>query len=566
MAVGAAADPGIAVAAPAAPPPPLDAGLIGHWPLARDADDHSPLRHKTHGVAIGFGYAGPRSTPVTAAHFNGRSSFLEVPDHPALRFGQGDLSIAAWIHTDTRGADVVGDIVDKFDPRRRSGMRLSVQTHDAVTSTATAVARQLSFGIDSATPDTDWTDCGRPGNAVLVAALSVFDGKLYAGTLETGAEEKGHLWRYAGDQQWIDLGNPVGSNIIHSATEFDGALYAAAGRYNCSGSALGPTLNTTPGGKVFRIEPGGAWTDCGHPGHEDAVPETTPAQGYSTGKADDVIALTVYRGDLYCVSNHRRNVFKYEGGQNWRNISLDHRVLSLKVYRGQLYALVNGGPVYCYQGGSQWTLCGHPEKATQTYGGLTYRGEFYVGTWPQGTVFRWAGDQKWEHVGRLGNEEEVMPLVLYNGRVYAGTLPLGAVYRYDADGRWTLARQLDATPNVRFRRVWSMAVYQGKLFAGTLPTGRVWSLQTGAVATWDQRLPGGWRHVAAVKDRRQLQLYVDGRRVAVSSLPAQDWDLTSDQPLRIGFGAYEHFDGLMSDVRLYNRALAAEEIGTLAKC
>ncbi len=35
-------------------------------------------------------------------------------------------------------------------------------------------------------------------------------------------------------------------------------------------------------------------------------------------------------------------------------------------------------------------------------------------------------------------------------------------------------------------------------------------------------------------------------------------------PLQIGFGAYEHFDGLMSDVRLYNRALNAGEVAVLA--
>ena len=63
-------------------------------------------------------------------------------------------------------------------------------------------------------------------------------------------------------------------------------------------------------------------------------------------------------------------------------------------------------------------------------------------------------------------------MAVYNGKLYAGTLPLGEVYRYDGDQKWTLTGQLDTTPNVKYRRVWSMAVCQGKLFAGTLPSGQ----------------------------------------------------------------------------------------------
>jgi hypothetical protein len=542
-----------------------DAGLIGHWPLAGDLRDHSSLDHATRAVDVELGQRGPRGKPATAARFNGRSSLLEVPDHSALKFDQGDLSLAAWLHTDERNADIVGNILSKFDTRRRTDLQLYVLTNDGVTSTATANSRQLSFGIDDGRSAGDWTDCGRPGNAVKVAALSVVNGDLYAGTLETSAQEKGHLWRYAGGQQWIDLGNPLGANVVHSVTEFEGRLYCGVGRYNCSGSALGETLNTTPGGKVFCVDPGGTWGDCGHPGLAGATLESTPTKGYASGKADDVFDLTVYRGELYCVSNHRRNVFKYEGVQNWKNIGLDHRVLSLKVYRDKLYALINGGPVYCYEGGSQWTLCGCPKGSTQTYGGIIYAGQLYVGTWPRGEVFRWDGGQEWVPVGRLGQEQEIMAMVLYNGKAYAGTLPLAEVYRYEESGQWTLLRRLDLTPDVRYRRVWSMATYQGQLFAGTLPTGRVWSLRAGAMVTWDRRLPGGWRHVAAVKDGRQLRLFLDGKEVADTSLQPGVYNLSNQEPLQIGFGAYEHFDGLMSDVRLYNRALSAEEMAVLAR-
>lgn len=38
-----------------------------------------------------------------------------------------------------------------------------------------------------------------------------------------------------------------------------------------------------------------------------------------------------------------------------------------------------------------------------------------------------------------------------------------------------------------------------------------------------------------------------------------------EEPLQIGFGAYEHFDGLMSDMRLYDRALSPGEVAVLAR-
>jgi hypothetical protein len=471
---------------------------------------------------------------------------LEVPDHAALKFGAGDFTFAAWIHTDPRNTDVVGSLFSKFDADRRAGVHMDVITSDGVTSTGRASARQLSFGIDDGRAPGAWIDCGRPGNAVLVASLSVIQGNLYAGTLEIGAREKGHLWRYAGNGKWMDVGNPLGCNIIHSVAEFDGAVYCGAGRYNCSGSVLGETLNTTPGGKVFRVSSDGTWTDCGHPGHEDATPEDGQVGAYQSGKADDVFALTAYRGKLYCIA------------------------LSLKVYRGKLYALVNhpgsapgSAPVYRYEGEADWEFCGTLEGAKQLYGSVIYGGQMYVGTWPEGEVFRYQGGEKWELVNRVGYEREVMATMLFNGKAYFGGLPMANVYRLDGNS-FTFLGNLDASPVV-LRRVWSMAVYEGQLYAGTLPSGHVWSMQAGQLVTWDYPFPGGWRHVAAVKDRERLIAYVDGKQVAASApVAAADYQVANNKPLQIGFGTYEYFNGLMSDVRLYRRSLSASEVAKLA--
>src|SRR5690606_20843168 len=230
-----------------------------------------------------------------------------------------------------------------------------------VTSAAQSNYRNLHFGIDNGVQSAGWHDCGRPGNAVFIYSLATVNGALYAGSFEKEAGQTGHLWRYAGDGNWEHCGaTPDGSNAVPSIAAFDGALYCTTGRYNPVGSRLGPPLNTKPGGSVYRVEADGKWIDCGRPGGEDAVPESTPTSGYETGKADVATALTVYRGKLYTTSFHRRGVFVYEGGKNWKYVGLNERLMTFTVYRDRLYALVNGGPLYRYEGGEEWTFCGMP--------------------------------------------------------------------------------------------------------------------------------------------------------------------------------------------------------------
>ena len=55
--------------------------------------------------------------------------------------------------------------------------------------------------------------------------------------------------------------------------------------------------------------------------------------------------------------------------------------------------------------------------------------------------------------------------------------------------------------------------------------------------------------------------------VVATSTPfaAADYDLTTAEPLKIGFGAHDHFNGLMSDLRVYNRALTPDAVSALAR-
>jgi hypothetical protein len=54
---------------------------------------------------------------------------------------------------------------------------------------------------------------------------------------------------------------------------------------------------------------------------------------------------------------------------------------------------------------------------------------------------------------------------------------------------------------------------------------------------------------------------VDGRLAATSgAFDPTAFDISNDRPLKIGFGDHDYFNGIVRDVRLYNRALSEPEI------
>jgi hypothetical protein len=176
---------------------------------------------------------------------------------------------------------------------------------------------------------------------------------------------------------------------------------------------------------------------------------------------------------------------------------------------------------------------------------------------------RYDGGENWTSFGRVGYEMEVMALALYNSKVYLGTLPMANAWRLD-DNDYTYLGNLDNSPEVFLRRVWSMAVHNGKLFAGTLPSGHVLSFEAGRMATHDHTLPAGRHHIAAVRDGNILRLYLNGEQVAQSAeFNASDFDLNTEETLKIGFGSHQYFKGTMDDVRLYRGALSPGEISDL---
>ncbi len=527
----------------------LGAALIGHWPLAGDCRDVSA--NANHGVNHGVNLEArdPEGGQGIAAEFDGRGGFIEVQPSASLKLATSDLTISAWVHTARQLDDVLGDVLSMYDPATRKGFNLGLMNYAGVASSQSNY-RNVSFGIDNATLDTGFTDCGRPGNSLFVCALAVHEGSLYAGTFETGQNEAGRVWRYDGGTQWTDCGSPDRSNSVFCLASFDGSLYAGTARYAARGSALPDSPNVTPGGRVYRREGADRWMDCGR------------LENPATGAAVNVHSLAEFKGRLYAstINQEGLGLYEYTGGRNWKYCGSPgpRRVETLTVFNGCLYATsYDGGAVSRYTPDGRWQDLAPIPGVTQTYGFIVYDGGLHVTTWPTGSVFRLGPDDNWLDQGRLGDQTEVMGVSVYNGKLYGGTLPLGKVYRYDGRTTWTDIGRLDWTPDVLYRRVWSMAVYQGRLYCGTLPSGRVHSIEAGRCATYDRALKPGWRLLAGVRRGDRLELYVDGELVAVSSVLAPAaFDISTDAPLRIGFGPHDYFRGRIGDVRLYGHALS----------
>lgn len=526
-----------------------DEGLIAHWPLRGDLRDRGPhgLHAKAHGGEL-------KSHATDGTTFDGLDDWLEVPAHESLQLGTKDFTASMWLHLDKQLDDVPGDLLSQFDPVARRGFQFSVKSHAATASQANT--RTLHFGIDNGQLESSWTDHGRVGSSVFVKALAVFDGQLFAGTCEAGKDSAGHVYRFAGGSKWIDCGSPAPCNAVSAFAVFEDKLYAGVSKYRLSGSALSESENPNLGGRIFRYEGDQKWTDCGQ------LPETIGIGG-----------MAIFQGKLHAGSLYKpAGFFRYEGGQKWTTLPLpnEKRVEALCVHNGQLFAsCYDQAHIFRYDG-QTWTDCGQvgdPEN-TQTYSFAIHNGRMYVGTWRTGKVFRYDGDNKWADCGRLGEELEVMGMLVHNGGMFAGSLPLAEVFRYgtDAEPRWASVGRVDLTPDVTYRRAWTMAEFQGRLFVGTLPSGRVLSIAAGANVTDDRTLSAGWHHLAAQRAGRELRLFVDGKLAAKSAAfePAS-YDLRSKAPLRIGFGPTDSLRGRLRDVRLFGSAVSSDEIGRLAQ-
>lgn len=445
--------------------------------------------------------------------------------------GKSDFTIGLSFQAEASGVRDLGDLMSLWDAKRRVGFTLGLRDNTGVT-TSQANRRQLQFGIDAGTTPS-WRAEGRPGEALLGFSIAVHDGRLYVGTCEPNLPHRGQVYRYDGPGRWEPLGAPDGSNSVTAMAVHEGRLYVATGKYLTAGSALPASDNLERGGRVFRFVRPGVWEPAG-----DLDP--TPA----------VAALVSFGGRLYASSLYRpAGFFRYEGGERWTSIPTPggRRVQSLAVFDGALYASSYDGATVSRFDGEAWTdLKPVADDVTQTYSFAVYKGSLHVGAWPTGKVYRLESDGSWADMGRLGTETEVMGMLVHNGALYAGSLPRAEVYRYEGDASWSLLKQLDATPDVTYRRAWTMATYQGRMFVTTLPSGEVWSMSAGRLVTHDHELSPGWHDVVAQRASGALRLFLDGR--LVSQADDADLDLaTEGQELTIGNGPRGRFVGSMKN-------------------
>lgn len=531
--------------------PSQDVQLLGHWPLATDARDQGP--HNRHGTVRGAvrWSSDPAALVKQFATFDGRTGTIEIPAASGPQLGTADFTLAAWVNLPSELDDLPGDILSQYDPIARRGFQLSIKTNAGVTTTQ-ANFRQLQFGIDN-DRSSPWVDAGRPGNATLAFALAVHRGQLFAGACDHTNAARGHVYRLAAPSTWIDCGAPDNSNAVTALAEFNGELYAGTGKYRFGGSSLPESTNTNFGGGIYRYEADGRWAACGKLEGVEAIG-----------------GMVVFGGKFYASSLYRPAGFhRYEGGSQWTALPTPGvRVEALGVYDGHLYATsYDGGRVYRFDG-TNWTDCGQlggPEENSQTYSFAVYQGRLYVGTWRSGKVYRFEEPGRWSDVGRLGEELEVMGMLVHNGRLTAGTLPLAEVYQYRGERNWQRLTRLDHTPDVVYRRAWTMAEHDGRVYCSTLPSGRVFSYQAGASAVYGESFPAGWHHVVALRKANRLLLYLDGKPVAQSAeFEPAEYDLSDEVPLKIGFGQNDYFSGRLSEVRIYRGSLSESDISSLS--
>ena len=526
-------------------------GLIAHWDLALNGEDKSGNGHHLVNHNVKF-------SETASAHFNGVDSWLELPADAVPDLWKTGLTISAWINTEQRLQDVIGDVLSCYNLKTRTGVNLSIMNYAGITNSQSN-HRNVFFGLDDGSEIPVWKSSGRPGNSQYVRSLTVFDGDLYAATWEPAAADRGHVYRYAGNQKWVDCGSPSKANCIAAMAAYNGHLYVGSELYSGGGSSLPLSENENHGGTVYRYEGGRKWTSMGRIADVRAVS-----------------ALTEFNGKLYAGTGstgawrdtpRTRGMYRFDGPDEWVDCGCpDLRVVHLGVHNGHLYGLsYDGGGFFQYAGGKDWIRLGPIPETTQAYSMAVYEGAVHVGTWPTGAVYRLDGSQQWSFRGRLGEEKEVMGISVYNGQLFAGTLPFADVYRYQGGTDWTTTGRLDTTPDVKYRRAWSMAVFDGKLYCGVLPSGKVLSLEVGKSVTHDRALPSGWQHLTAVRRETQLQLFVNGKLVSST----EEFDRTrfrkpSGVALRIGFGQHDYFNGQMKDVRIYDRALEPREIRRIA--
>jgi len=146
--------------------------------------------------------------------------------------------------------------------------------------------------------------------------------------------------------------------------------------------------------------------------------------------------------------------------------------------------------------------------------------------------------------------------------------------------------------NARTVSLWvktsASGVYQALVQWGADATGQLWMLRLltdgtvtvaaygGGVQSTQTVVDGQWHHIAAVLDEGQtdsgqIRLYVNGQLDAAPYAGTCTVNTSLTMPVHIGVwnqystgNKVNYFQGLMDEVRIYERALSAAEVAALA--
>ncbi len=82
-----------------------------------------------------------------------------------------------------------------------------------------------------------------------------------------------------------------------------------------------------------------------------------------------------------------------------------------------------------------------------------------------------------------------------------------------------------------------------------------------ATAVYEGEIGSDWNHIMIVYDNKQPTIYLNGNAVRTGLTSPRE---VVTAPIHFGGMVYGYFEGLMDEVRIYNRALSADEIKKLA--
>ncbi|HYF00420.1 MAG TPA: LamG domain-containing protein, partial [Planctomycetota bacterium] len=161
-------------------------------------------------------------------------------------------------------------------------------------------------------------------------------------------------------------------------------------------------------------------------------------------------------------------------------------------------------------------------------------------------------------------EVDGRPAVRFDGRDDHVIAPNDAAFRVTEKDAFTLAAWvwLGETPKGRWRGVVTKSREEAPWYGLWLdPQGR-WIIGASGDAVVGPEGRKGWQHVAAVQDADGRKLYIDGKLAGQGkAMPG-----TGPGPMILGGagGVEEYLPGALGEVRLYRKALTADDVQKLA--